>query len=171
MAIRGKNIIPVGMIQPFAGATIPAGFLECAGQPVSRATYAALFTAIGETYGAGDGATTFNLPDLRGRALFGKDNMNGASAGRLNVGVSGFDGATLGAAGGGETVTIGGAQSAVHTHQVASLNATFTANPTSYAAPTSGAGSAIDWQTAVSGAGGAHVNVPPGLIVNYIIKT
>lgn len=170
MAIRGKNIAPAGAIMPFAGAAIPAGWLECAGQAVSRGTYAALFNAIGSSYGAGDGVTTFNVPDLRGRAAFGKDNMGGVSAGRLNAGVSGFDGATLGAVGGGETVTIGGAQSAVHTHQVAALNATFTAATTSYLAPTSGAGAAVDWQTTASGAGGAHANVPPGLIVNYIIK-
>lgn len=65
---------------PYAGASAPAGWLLCYGQAVSRATYADLFTAIGTTYGVGDGSTTFNLPDMRGRTPLGKDNMGGVSA-------------------------------------------------------------------------------------------
>ena len=56
------NAIPVGTILPFAGGTIPSGFLACNGATVSRTTYSALFSAIGTTYGSGDGSTTFNLP-------------------------------------------------------------------------------------------------------------
>lgn len=62
---------PVGMVSPFAGAAAPTGWLLCDGSAVSRATYAALFTAISTTYGVGDGSTTFNLPDLKGRSVIG----------------------------------------------------------------------------------------------------
>ncbi|MDH4262910.1 MAG: phage tail protein [Spirochaetia bacterium] len=57
---------PPGMISAYGGATAPTGYLLCQGQAVSRTTYAALFAVIGTTFGAGDGTTTFNLPDLRG---------------------------------------------------------------------------------------------------------
>ena len=59
--------VPAGCIMPYAGATAPDGWLFCHGQAVSRSDYADLFIAIGTAYGAGDGSTTFNLPDLRGR--------------------------------------------------------------------------------------------------------
>ncbi|MBS1970413.1 MAG: tail fiber protein [Bdellovibrionales bacterium] len=58
--------MPSGAIVPFAGSTAPTGFLLADGSAVSRTTYSALFAIIGTTYGAGDGSTTFNLPDLRG---------------------------------------------------------------------------------------------------------
>lgn len=59
------------MVAAFAGASAPGGWLLCDGSAVSRATYAALFAVIGTTYGAGNGSTTFNVPDLRGRAIYG----------------------------------------------------------------------------------------------------
>ncbi len=59
--------IPTGVILPFGGSTVPEGFLLCNGAAISRTTYAKLFAAIGTLYGAGDGATTFNLPDMRDR--------------------------------------------------------------------------------------------------------
>ena len=65
----GSN--PVGSIIPFAGSSIPTGYLLCNGAVVSRATYANLFRVIGTAYGAGDGSTTFKLPDLRDRFLEG----------------------------------------------------------------------------------------------------
>ena len=55
---------PVGSIKPFAGTTVPDGYLLCDGSAISRTTYAALFAVIGTTYGTGDGSTTFNLPKL-----------------------------------------------------------------------------------------------------------
>ena len=64
-------IMPAGTIIPFAGSSIPTGYLLCNGAVVSRTTYAALFRVIGTTYGAGDGSTTFKLPDLRDRFLEG----------------------------------------------------------------------------------------------------
>jgi microcystin-dependent protein len=70
------------------------------GQAISRTTYSALFTALSTTYGAGDGSTTFNLPDLRGRAAFGKDNMGGTAASRITNAQSAMDGTVLGTVGG-----------------------------------------------------------------------
>src|SRR5215204_4407081 len=75
-----------GEVVPFAGSMAPAGTLFCYGQTVSRTTYAGLFAAIGTTYGAGDGSTTFSLPDLRGRVAVGKSDMGGFDAGILNGG-------------------------------------------------------------------------------------
>ncbi|MFW7268840.1 phage tail protein [Gluconacetobacter sp. Hr-1-5] len=102
---------PAGLILYYAGATVPAGWLPCFGQLVSRTTYAALFAAIGTAYGAGDGATTFALPDMRGRAAFALDNMGGEIAGRISSGGSGVDGTQLGAVGGSELTQ-------AHTHDV-----------------------------------------------------
>lgn len=62
---------PAGIVMSFAGATAPEGWLLCDGSAVSRSSYSALFSAIGTTYGAGDGSTTFNLPDLTGRVVIG----------------------------------------------------------------------------------------------------
>ena len=67
----------VGSIIPFAVGAVPAGYLECAGQAVSRTTYSQLFALIGVIYGNGDGATTFNLPDYRGQFLRGWDHGAG----------------------------------------------------------------------------------------------
>lgn len=66
---------PSGVVLPFAGSTAPSGWLLCFGQAVSRTTYASLFAAIGTAFGVGDGSTTFNLPDMRGRVPGGKDDM------------------------------------------------------------------------------------------------
>jgi microcystin-dependent protein len=82
-AIGGTNsFLPAGAIQLFAMNTVPTGWLECNGSAVSRTTYANLFAAIGETYGAGNGTTTFNLPDLRGQFVRGWDNGRGVDPGR-----------------------------------------------------------------------------------------
>lgn len=71
-----------GQIVFVAGTVIPNGYLECNGATVSRTTYATLFAAIGSTYGAGDGATTFKVPDLRGEFLRGADRGRGVDSGR-----------------------------------------------------------------------------------------
>src|SRR3990167_8825758 len=66
------GILPAGIGPlPYAGASIPSGWLECNGDAVSRTTYAALYTAIADTWGDGDGSTTFNLPDMRGKTIVG----------------------------------------------------------------------------------------------------
>lgn len=70
-SINSQTTIPSGTIIAFAGTTIPSGFLLCNGANVSRTTYATLFSAIGTTWGTGDGSTTFTLPDARDRFLEG----------------------------------------------------------------------------------------------------
>jgi microcystin-dependent protein len=105
-----------GEIRLYGGTTAPTGWLLCYGHTVSRTTYAALFAVIGTTFGAGDGSTTFALPDFRGRAPFGQDDMGGSAAGRLTTAGSGVDGATLGASGGAQTVTLSTSEIPSHTH-------------------------------------------------------
>ena len=92
----------VGEVRQFAGVTaaVPAGWLLCFGQAVSRTTYSDLFQVRGTTWGAGDSSTTFNLPDLRGRVMAGADSMGGTPANRITSGVCGISGITLGASGG-----------------------------------------------------------------------
>ena len=76
------GMVPSGTVLYFAGRTAPAGWLKANGAAVSRTAYAALFAAIGTTYGAGDGRSTFNLPDLRGEFLRGWDDGRGVDPGR-----------------------------------------------------------------------------------------
>ena len=70
------SALPHGMIVAHAGKTVPDGFLLCNGAAVSRKTYAKLFEAIGVLWGAGDGSTTFNLPDSDGRVLQGATDVS-----------------------------------------------------------------------------------------------
>jgi microcystin-dependent protein len=107
---------PTGIILDYGGTTAPDGWLLCYGQPISRTTYSALFNILGTTYGSGDGSTTFNVPDLRGRVTAGQDDMGGSSANRLTAPINGD---TLGAAGGTETVDISHVHSITHTHSAA----------------------------------------------------
>lgn len=102
---------PPGVVVAYAGAAAPSGWLFCDGSLVSRTTYAALFTAIGTLYGAGDGSTTFGLPDYRGDVLVGK-----AASGTF---------ATLGASGGEETHVLLTRELAAHSH---ATTASFTGN-------------------------------------------
>ena len=71
-----QNIIPAGIISAYAGGTAPTGWLMCDGSEVSRITYNNLFIAIGTNYGAGDGSTTFNLPNLKGKVVVGADSQD-----------------------------------------------------------------------------------------------
>lgn len=125
----GGGGVPIGTVTSYAGSTAPTGWLLCYGQAISRSTYSDLFTVVGTTYGSGDGSTTFNLPDCRGRTHAGKDNMGGTSASRITTGGSGIDGVTLGAAGGAQTHTLTTAQIEAHAHTItvnnANVNATF----------------------------------------------
>lgn len=77
-----NNMIPCGIVQAFAGNTVPDGWLLCDGSAVSRTDYAELYSVIGDTYGAGDGIDTFNLPDLvdkfiQGNATSGTEHSAG----------------------------------------------------------------------------------------------
>ncbi len=99
-----------GVIFPYAGTTAPSWALLCNGQAVSRAIYSALNTlmsGLGYPYGSGDGSTTFNVPDLRGRTVFGNDVMGASAAGRVTAGGSGINGSSQGASGGAQSETAG----------------------------------------------------------------
>lgn len=141
----------VGEVRQFAGpsGSVPSGWYLCFGQAVSRSTYSGLFSVIGTTYGAGDASTTFNLPDLRGRAVIGKDNMGGTPVNRVTAGVSGVAGATLGAVGGDQH-----AQEDTLTSESTS-NSTATASPHSHAFQLQSTGGGPADAVATSIAGGA----------------
>jgi microcystin-dependent protein len=183
-----QRFVPSGVVLPFAGGAAPAGFLLCFGQAVSRATYADLFAAIGTTYGAGDGSTTFNVPDLRGRVAAGKDDMGGGGAGRITgSGQAGINGTTLGAAGGAQDNTLDTTRIPAHSHgysdpghahsflQGDSTPASFTSRAgegdgnNNYFTSTTGSGVGITISNA--GGGGAHNNTQPTIILNHIIST
>lgn len=104
-------LIPVGMIAPFAGSVAPAGWLLCDGAAINRTDYAALFAVCSTNYGAGNGTSTFNIPDLRGRVPVGVDG----SAGRMTAATHPD---LLGQTGGVETVALSTAESGMsgHTH-------------------------------------------------------
>lgn len=80
--IANSTSNPPGAILAYAGSVVPTGYLVANGATISRTTYAALFAAIGTTYGAGDGSTTFRIPELRGEFLRGLDNGRGVDASR-----------------------------------------------------------------------------------------
>jgi microcystin-dependent protein len=104
--IQAGNVIgpiTVGLVSMFAGATAPAGWLTCDGAAVSRTAYANLFNVVGTIYGIGDGTTTFNLPNLKGRVPVGRDTTQVE-----------FD--TLGETGGAKTHTLGVTEMPSHTH-------------------------------------------------------
>lgn len=92
--------------------SVPFGYVLPYGQAISRTIYAAYFLLVGTTYGVGDGSTTFNVPDYRGRVGAGLDNMGGSDAGRLSTAN------TLGTAMGAETVTQAASDVAAHAHGV-----------------------------------------------------
>ena len=175
--------VPSGALFPFAGASAPSGFILCFGQAISRTTYSGLFTAIGTTYGVGDGSTTFAIPDLRGRAVAGQDDMGGTSANRLTGLAGGVDGDTLGGVGGIEAVTLLTAN--MPTEIEYDSNLTFTKTTLDDAANNLqvwpyGGSSLNKVATIISsnstlfnsaGTATAVNNVQPTFILNYIIKT
>lgn len=75
-------LVPPGAVMAFARNTPPDGWMECAGQAISRTTYADLYAALGTKFGTGNGSTTFNLPNLRGEFIRGWDNGRGVDSGR-----------------------------------------------------------------------------------------
>jgi microcystin-dependent protein len=158
--------MPSGAVIPFAGSTEPSGWLFCFGQAISRTTYAELFAAVSTTYGVGDGSTTFNLPDLRGRVVAGQDDMGGTSANRLTNQTGGLDGDVLGATGGAETHTLTIAQMPAHTHTAPTGLSGSGSTNLSIGSGSSGTSSV----TGSQGSGNAHNNVQPTIILNYIIK-
>jgi microcystin-dependent protein len=161
------GFVPTGAVMPFAGTTEPSGWLFCYGQAISRTTYARLFTAISTTYGTGDGSTTFNLPDIRGRVIAGQDDMGGTSANRLTGTSGSLDGDTLGAVGGAETHTLTEAQMPSHVHGIDGANSSMGAG--AQFGDLNGTGVVVN--TEAAGSGAAHNNVQPTIIQNFIIKT
>jgi microcystin-dependent protein len=111
----------VGEVVDYAGTAAPSGWLLCYGQAISRTTYSALYAILSTTYGSGDGSTTFNVPDLRGRVSAGQDDMGGTSANRLTGLTNGVNGDTLGATGGLESFTLVEANLPAHTHDQGTL--------------------------------------------------
>jgi microcystin-dependent protein len=185
--VRGDT----GELKPFAGATAPVGYLLCFGQAISRTAYAGLFTVIGTTYGAGDGSTTFNLPDLRGRVAAGKDDMGGSNANRLSSVIAST---TLGAAGGQQTESAGlSGTASVSGSTGGSLSISgsgflngiaFSGNDSpggAFFASSSGQGVTINSGAtsgtlsvsasgSISGSTSSASNVPPTLILNQMIR-
>lgn len=108
----GVEGIPTGTIVPWSDSSVPTGFLECNGAAVSRSTYSALFAIVGTTYGAGDGSSTFNVPDLQNNVAVGKSpNKSLASTGGANTVTS-----TGNISGSTANATLSTAQLASHSH-------------------------------------------------------
>jgi len=167
--------IPPGVVAPWAGditksATIPLGWLVCDGRAVSRQSYAALFRVIGVAYGQGNGQSSFNLPDLRGRVPLG------AGQG------SGLTNRTVGQTTGEEAHTLNTNEIPSHAHlvrlrndgnvtagnlQIGSSGNTFGFDPTG----TVGGSGSDSGLTGTAGVGGGHNNMQPSLVVSYLIKT
>lgn len=167
-----------GTIQGFVTQTLPSGWLECDGSQVSRVTYAALFAFTGILYGAGDGATTFNLPDFRSRSLLGR-----GAPGDLTQ-------RFLGGIGGAEVHQLGSSEMPVHghtatvdsqgTHQHESLSQFGVNGPQStidggapiVAGVTGAAGlHAHNITVQNSGSGAGHNNMHPFAVVVFGVKT
>lgn len=181
--------IPIGGGLDYWGTTAPSSnFVFAFGQALSRTAYPTLFARLGTTYGPGDGSTTFNIPDCRGRVRAGKDDMGGTSANRLTSQPGGLDGDVLGATGGaevhalvaGEVPPLNGTTNStgLHTHTYTAGASTGGAQGGSGAnqgssapgATTSSNGEHSHLVTVNSAGGGAHNNVQPTIVANHIIR-
>ena len=158
-----KHTVPTAVVLPYVLDTAPDEWPLCDGTAVSRTTFATLFAAIGPTFGVGDGSTTFNVPDMRGRLPLGQDDMGGTPADRVTDSQADALAGSLGA----EEHTLTIAQMPGHTHG--------TGEPIDFSAGTTegDARRTIGSGTVTDGTGGdqPHNNLQPSLTVNYIIKT
>lgn len=145
---------PVGSITMFAGSTAPSGYLICDGSAISRTDYADLFTVLGTNYGTGDGSTTFNLPNLKGKVPVGLDSNDTA-----------FD--TLGETGGEKTHTLTVDEMPSHDHE-ARYGDTAGGDGSGYRFSNNSGRSRVAIEN--EGGGQPHNNLQPYLVVNYIIK-
>ena len=149
-----KSPLPVGAVTAYAGSTAPDGWMLCDGSAIKRADYSKLFSLIGTTYGAGDGTTTFNLPDLRGRVPVGEDG----AAGRLSANDA------LGQSGGSEPSNMPS-----HTHTLArdTWGGGAVGSHNVYALDSRSDFSTFD---STQAAGGGANNMQPYQVVNYIVR-
>jgi microcystin-dependent protein len=194
---REESSIPSGALMPWATNSAPTGYLMCDGSAVSRTTYANLFGAIGTAYGAGDGSTTFNVPDLRGRMAVGKgthadvdalgDNDGTAQSSRTAKHSHGFSLSTNDA--GSHTHGSSWGSAGSHSHTGTSVGGTTQGGGSGVAVVTSwggvGSSSAGSHAHSVSFSGGSHsdhaitgtvgtagmTDGPAYLVLNYVIKT
>ena len=155
--------MPAGAIMAWGAAVAPVNWLICDGSAISRATYASLFASIGTTYGVGDGSTTFNLPNLKGRVVTGLDSAQ-----------TEFD--TLGEIGGAKTHTLTVSEMPSHTHQIsvgssADWNDYLAGSTSPYGIEPNYSGTGYSSPLSSVGGGGAHNNLQPYIVLNYIIKT
>lgn len=179
--------IPLGGIIPFAGGTAPnSSFVLPYGQAINRTTYAGLFALTSTTFGTGDGSTTFNVPDLRGRLPTGKDDMGGSAASRFGSVVTDngtIVGITLGSVGGSTSHILTTSEMPTHTHTVTdpghqhnigtfhTITGTGIAGGTGAAEATAATNSnttGITNQNA--GSSSAHAIVQPTIILNYLLR-
>ena len=164
--VTAAEKLPPGIIFPFAGQSAPDGYLICAGQEVSRVEYAELFEVIGELYGSGNGETTFNLPDLRGRIPLGKDNMNEQPAHR----VENTQADSLGGSAGEENHQLTVDEMPSHNHGLRYFNSSGIGGWTSGANGGNYTYALSDLGIEFSGGSQPHNNMPPYLTLNYLIK-
>jgi microcystin-dependent protein len=175
--LTGIEGIPTATIVPWTASSLPTGFLECDGAAVSRSTYSALFAIVGTTYGAGDGSSTFNTPNLADNVAVGKSNNKAlASTGGANT-------VTVNVAGnvGGSTAnaTLSTAQLASHSHSGAAgslqlkgqSNANVVASFTNTGTAGSGSGHSHNMSANFSGTAVNPSVLQPFLALIYIIKT
>jgi microcystin-dependent protein len=182
--------IPIGSSIDFWGSTAPnSSFVLAYGQAISRATYSTLFSLLSTTYGTGDGSTTFNIPDLRGRVVAGKDDMGGSASSRLTPSYFGGTATILGATGGAESHALTTAQLASHTHlntlndpgHVHSYQRAEPGEPkpasggntpfATYSSQNTGsATTGITINNIAAGSGNAHNNTQPTIIANKLLR-
>ena len=150
---------PVASVIPYAGTTAPTGWLLADGAAVSRVTYSDLFAVIGTTYGVGDGSTTFNVPNLKGRIPVGQD----AAQSEFNV---------IGETGGAKTHTLSATEMPSHTHsyQDSTTSNGFVTNGTGSSETVQSTRADFGRTTGSAGGNGAHNNLQPYIVMNHIIK-
>lgn len=156
----GGLVDPAGSIMMFAGENAPAGWLICAGQTVSRTEYANLFSVLGTTYGAGNGSTTFTLPNLRGRFPVG-----------LNSAETEFN--ALGKTGGSKTHQLTESELPSHTHPAQGSELLGNGGTGTTYGIQNGTFFSFRGNTTTGSRGGnqPHNNLPPYMAINFIIKT